>query len=391
MRLLWAVSSVGLGHVMRDLAVVRQLRRRAAVEVDWLAPAPAGEFLRRRGCTVVPQSDSLLGSGRLYDRIFATRTDDFNLMEYVAGDTRLHRHDFQVSAGAWRDTDYDAPVADEAFWLLSGFASGWSPKPAPFVFLTDFIGTKAMTSRPDERLRSWYQNLRFTFSHRGPDAYVYIGSAGEIPNEPFGPLLPRRRGWAEQHCRFVKPVVGFDPKSRPERVGLRRRLGLPSEGPLFLAAVGPHGGRRTRTAHLIEVLDQLRGRHPDATFVLVGPEPGEKAWIRHHVYVEPLYEYSPRPPLRAGGVHGRPAAAPLCGSGGDAARSPTRGHGRDRGGDAGTADPQDRGGRRRRDRGHRPADGFSVRCEPRGGPTSPSCSHVRVAWGRAVPFGVGSR
>ena len=291
MRLLWAVSSVGLGHVMRDLAVVAQLRRRAAVEVDWLAPAPAGDFLRRRGCTVVPQSDGLLGSGRLYDRIFATRTDDFNLMEYVAGDTRLHRHDFRVSAGAWRDAEYDAIVGDEAFWLLSGFASGWSPKPAPFVFLTDFIGTKAMTSRPAERLRSWYQNLRFTFSHRGPDAYVYIGSAGEIPDEPLGPLLPGRRRWAERHCRFVKPVVGFDAKSPPEKAGLRRRLGLPSGGPLFLATVGPHGDHRARTAQMEGVFDRLRGRHPDAAFVLVGPEPGAKVWIRHHVYLEPLHEY----------------------------------------------------------------------------------------------------
>jgi hypothetical protein len=132
--------------------------------VDWLAPAPAGDFLRRRGCTVVPESERLLGSGGLYDRIFAKRTDDFNLMEYVESDTRLHRHDFRVSTGAWRDTEYDAIVGDEAFWLLSGFASRWSPKPAPFVF------------------------------HRSPDVFLYIGSAGEIPDEPLGVLLPSRRG-----------------------------------------------------------------------------------------------------------------------------------------------------------------------------------------------------
>jgi UDP:flavonoid glycosyltransferase YjiC (YdhE family) len=291
MRLLWAVSSVGLGHVMRDLAVVAQLRRRAGAQVDWLAPAPAGDFLRRRGCTVVPESERLLGSGGLYDRIFATRTDDFNLMEYVESDTRLHRHDFRVSAGAWRDTEYDAIVGDEAFWLLSGFASRWSPKPAPFVFLTDFIGTKAMTSRLGERLRSWHQNLRFTFSHRGPDVYLYIGSAGEILDEPLGVLLPSRRGWAERHCQFVKPVVAFDPENPPDGNRLRQRLGLPEKGPLFLATVGPQGDHRSRTAHLERVFESLHGQHPDATFVLVGPGPATREWIRHHPYLEPLHEY----------------------------------------------------------------------------------------------------
>jgi hypothetical protein len=118
---------------MRDPAIVTQLRRRAAVEVGWLAPAPAGDFLRRRGCRVVPQSDDLAGRGRLYDRILATRTDDFNLMASVQGDTRLHRQDFLASVGAWRDADYGAIVGDGAFWLLSGFVSGWYPKPAPFV------------------------------------------------------------------------------------------------------------------------------------------------------------------------------------------------------------------------------------------------------------------
>lgn len=290
LRVLWAVSSVGLGHVMRDLAVVAQLAHRGA-EVDWLAPPPAGDFLRRKGCRVVPESDRLEGSGRIYDRLLAARTDDFNLMAYVREDTRLHRHDFEVSSGAWREAGYAAIVGDEAFWLLSGFVSGWAPKPAPFVFLTDFLGTMAMTSSVRERWESWHQNLRFCFSHRGPDAYVYIGSAGEIPAEPFGFLLPGRRAWAERHCRFVKPVVGFDPLALTDRPAARRRLGLPPDGPLFIATVGPQGGHRARTEHLEETFERLRARHPDAVFLLVGLEAGGRGWVRHHRYLEPLHEF----------------------------------------------------------------------------------------------------
>ncbi len=291
LKLLWAVSSVGLGHVMRDLAIVAQLHRKMAVEVDWLAPPPAGDFLRQKGCTVLPQSEQLAGSGRLYADLFADCTDNFNLMPYAQADARLHRHDFGVSAPSWQSADYAALVGDEAFWLLTGFASGWSPKPAPFIFLTDFIGTKAMTSHLGERLQSWYQNLRFTFSHRGPDRYLYIGSEEEIPDEPLGRWLPHRRAWALRHCQFVKPIVSFAPEGLSDKASLRRRLGLPQDGHLFLATVGPHGNPHARTAYLERVFDILRHKHPEAVFLLVCPEKGLKPWIQYQQHLELLYEY----------------------------------------------------------------------------------------------------
>ena len=34
MRILWAVSSVGKGHVVRDLVIARQLEKLADVEID---------------------------------------------------------------------------------------------------------------------------------------------------------------------------------------------------------------------------------------------------------------------------------------------------------------------------------------------------------------------
>jgi UDP:flavonoid glycosyltransferase YjiC (YdhE family) len=142
-----------------------------------------------------------------------------------------------------------------------------------------------------ERWQSWYQNLRFAFSYRGPDVYVYIGSAGEIPDEPLGLLLPRRRAWAERHCRFVKPVVGFDPTAPVDKLELRRRLGLPPCGLAFLASVGPEGDHRTPVAHLERVFDRLRARHPEAEFVLACPEPGTRPWVRYHGRIEPLHEH----------------------------------------------------------------------------------------------------
>ena len=291
LRLLWAVSSVGLGHVMRDLSIVHQLQNRANIDVHWLAPAPVGKFLRHKGHTILTQSEKLEGSGRLYDRIFTDGTREFNLMTYTRADGRLHGHDFKLSAQAWKDTAYDLVVGDEAFWLLTGFASKWAPKPAPFVFLTDFIGVKAMRPHLLETLVAWQNNLRFTFSHLGPTVYVYIGAPEEIPNERFGFLLPNRRQWAQRHCRFVKPIVGFAPEFRSSRASLRARLKLPLESKVFLATVGPHGNRRERVLHLESVFELLKVRYPDACFILVGVEDQRKTWIQYHAYLDRLYEY----------------------------------------------------------------------------------------------------
>jgi hypothetical protein len=65
MRVLWAVSSVGKGHVIRDIAIAVQLQSLADVEIDWLAPYPVEDFLRSRGHRVLECSSRLAGSGRL--------------------------------------------------------------------------------------------------------------------------------------------------------------------------------------------------------------------------------------------------------------------------------------------------------------------------------------
>jgi hypothetical protein len=240
---------------------------------------------------VLESSSRLRGSGRAYEQVFAHCSDEFNLMDYIRVETKLHRHDFEVSEAAWADEDYGAIVGDEAFWLLSGFSSRWGRKPAPFVFLTDFIGTRAMRPRLNDRIKAWINNFGFSMSHMGPDVYVYIGEAEEIPGERLGLLLPRRREWAKKHCRFAKPILSFDPNTLPERRTLKRSLGVPEASRLFVATVGPEGRHTERVATIERVFDCLREEFPEAEFVLVCPESGESSWIHYHRFLDNLHEY----------------------------------------------------------------------------------------------------
>jgi UDP:flavonoid glycosyltransferase YjiC (YdhE family) len=291
MRILWAVSSVGKGHVIRDVAIVNQLRALSEVEVDWLAPYPADEFLRSRGHCVLECSSRLAGSGRAYEQVFSQCTEEFNLMDYIRVETKLHKPDFFVSAACWAQKSYDAIVGDEAFWLLTGFSSRWAKKPAPFIFLTDFIGTRVMRWRLKDAFTAWFNNLGFSMSHMGPDVYVYIGQADEIPDERLGLLLPRRRKWATRHCRFVRPIVGFDPQALPDRRTLRQTLGLSEAGTVFLATVGPEGNHAQRVATVERAFEYLKDDFPESHFIMVCPNPGGRSWIEYHRFLDDLYRY----------------------------------------------------------------------------------------------------
>jgi UDP:flavonoid glycosyltransferase YjiC (YdhE family) len=291
MRILWAVSSVGRGHVVRDIALADRLRNASGATVDWLAPEPAGDFLRERGHRVLDCSRELAGSGKVYEQVFADCTDEFNLMNYASADTKLHKHDFEASVSAWRNTSYDILVGDEAFWLLTGFNRKWARKPAPFVFITDFIGTRAMRPRFRDRLLSWYFNFGFSMSHSAPDAFVYLGQAEEIPDERLGFMLPSRREWARRHCTFVAPLVTFDPAHVPDKGTARKRLGLDEKRRLFLAVIGPEGRFQERMIRVESALALLREDFPDAHFVLVGPQTGARTWIQYATYLEGLHEY----------------------------------------------------------------------------------------------------
>jgi hypothetical protein len=290
-RVLWASSSVGKGHVVRDLAVVGRLQALAGAEVDWLVPDPGGDYLRSRGQRVLEQSHLLAGSGKTYATVFAECSDEFNLMDYVRADTRLHKRDFNISRQVWKQSHYDVVVADEAFWLLTGFVSRWGRKPAPFIFITDFIGTKALIPRARDRWTAWQNNLKFIFSHLGVDKYVYIGDPAEIPEERLGFLLPGGRKWALRHCLFIKPIVPFRVGELPGKWTLRRQLGLSEEGPLFTAALGPEGQCLARSETIEQLFELLKRDYPKASFLVVGPSAGSRGWIRYERHLEGLYRY----------------------------------------------------------------------------------------------------
>jgi pimeloyl-ACP methyl ester carboxylesterase len=69
-RILIVSSPVGLGHVQRDLAIARELRRLAPeIEIDWLAQDPVNRVLQAAGETIHPLSGELHNESGLCERL----------------------------------------------------------------------------------------------------------------------------------------------------------------------------------------------------------------------------------------------------------------------------------------------------------------------------------
>jgi UDP:flavonoid glycosyltransferase YjiC (YdhE family) len=125
----------------------------------------------------------------------------------------------------------------------------------------------------------------------GPDLYLYVGDAEEIPDENMGFLLPGRRKWAQKYCRFVKPIVGFDPGAIQGKRALRKKLNLPEDNILFFATIGPEGKYEQRITIIEQVFENLKSDFPDAYFIITCPEAGTKKWIHYHQFLDNLYQY----------------------------------------------------------------------------------------------------
>ena len=239
-RVLYVSGSLGLGHVKRDLAIAREMRRLdPGVEIRWLAAEPASGVLTQAGETLVPESadfrnetavaEAAGGGGGLSQTVYAWRA----LGGWV--------HNARVIKRAAERAGVDVLVGDETYELIVADILKLSRLPAvPFVMMYDFFGLDVTSGGPFERLGAWLFNFIWArerrVTGRGRNAAIFVGEREDIADKRFGLLLPNRRKVAD-HILFVGYVLTFPPGEVEDRDSARRRLGYGLE-PLVVCTVG---------------------------------------------------------------------------------------------------------------------------------------------------------
>ena len=278
-RFLFISGSVGLGHVTRDLAMARALRRTVpGVEVDWLAASPGSEFLKEAGEHLLPEAvdwadESAVGA-KLAGRDAARgRPFQFNVLRSFFSNKRQHRRNVEIFREVVATRAFDLIIGDEAYEIAMALREGEVRTPIAFVMIYDFIGVDPVTRNPLEHIGAYLTNRRWAYGYRrAPDVPIttcYIGEAEDIPDRSFGPGLPSRRRWAQERCHILGYVLPFDATSCQDKPTMRRKLGY-GEEPLVVCTVGGSGIGLELLGLCLECYPLLKKRIQNLRMVMVG-------------------------------------------------------------------------------------------------------------------------
>ena len=225
-RALFVSSAIGLGHVQRDLAIAREMRKlQPDLEIDWFTVHPASTYLEREGERLHPitrapgqRKPALRGQAGEHDlqAFFALRTMD----EVMA-------RNFLVFVDVLEAEHYDLVIGDEAWDVDYHYHENPELKRQPFVFLTDFVGCLPMEEGNEREAFLCADRNADDIEHvaRYPwirDRAIFVGNPEDVPELPFGPGLPIIRDWTRRNFAFTGYALPFDPQALADTEALRR-------------------------------------------------------------------------------------------------------------------------------------------------------------------------
>lgn len=298
-RVLYVSGSIGLGHVSKDLAIVRELRRlRPGSEVTWLAGHPASRVLREAGERLAPECTHWRGASVIAER--CTHDGELNLVRYVYRSLPSWAANARLFASAVRRSRADVAVGNEAWEVDIPLILRVLRPPVPFVMIFDFVGCDATSPNPLDHLGAYGLNALWTLDGTvyggGRHSALFIGEPEDVPAVRLGLGLPDRRAHARAHYEFAGHAIGFRPEELADRPSLRRALGYGDE-PLVVCAVGGTAIGRALLELCGAAWCLLRESLPDVHMVLVcGPRLAERAvrapeGVQVRGYVPRLYEH----------------------------------------------------------------------------------------------------
>ena len=299
-RALFICSPIGLGHVQRDLAIARALRKlQPDLQIDWFTVDPATRYLQQEGERVHPICARLANESRHFERVagehdlhafFALRT-----MDEVMARNAMTFFDLMEAE------HYDIVIGDEAWDVDYHYHENPELKRQPFVFLTDFVGCLPMD--PDDEREAFLCADRNAddIEHvaRYPylrDAAIFVGNREDVPEQTFGPGLPGIRDWTDRNFCYCGYCLPFDPQALADTRALRDRLGYRSDEKIAIASVGGTAVGAPLLRRIVQAYPIMKRALPELRLIVVaGPRlqldlpPQDGLEVRP--YVHKLFEH----------------------------------------------------------------------------------------------------
>lgn len=300
-RALFISSPIGLGHVQRDLAIARELRKlHGDVEIDWFTVDPAARYLQQEGERLHPATAKLANESRHFESVagehdlhafFAMRTMD-----------EVMTANFMTFADLVEAEHYDLVIGDEAWDVDYYYHENPELKRQPFVFLTDFVGCVPMNPGDEREAYLCADRNAQMLEHIGRYPYlrdraIFVGNRDDVVEDPFGPGLPGIREWTDQNFCYCGYCLPFDPAALADTERLRARHGYRPDEKVVIASVGGTAVGRPLLERIAAAFPRMKAAEPGLRLVLVtGPRLAsdtfaEREGLEVRPYVHNLYEH----------------------------------------------------------------------------------------------------
>ncbi|MBA7570186.1 UDP-N-acetylglucosamine--N-acetylmuramyl-(pentapeptide) pyrophosphoryl-undecaprenol N-acetylglucosamine transferase [subsurface metagenome] len=238
-KILYISGSVGLGHIVRDLAIARELRRQIPeVKISWLAAHPASLLLKESGEEILPEADMYANDNIPAEN--AAKGFHLNLMQYGSNAANEWANNVNVFKQLTAKEQFDVIIGDETHEITFALQKKYVLTKAPFVMIYDSVGCDSMTWNPIEKLqvymwgRLWARSKLFSDEK---NLGLFVGELEDIPDKRFGFLLPNRREYAKTYYEFIGYIFPFDAEEYADKARIREKLGY-GEEPLVICSIG---------------------------------------------------------------------------------------------------------------------------------------------------------
>ncbi|UCF62757.1 MAG: hypothetical protein JSW33_09215, partial [bacterium] len=239
-KILYVSGSIGLGHVPRDLAIIRQLREQCGeIDVSWLAATPASDVIRESGEKLLPECE--LYQNENLSAELSSQGYHLNLMYYTMKARKPWNTNVEVFKQVANKGMYDLIIGDETYEISTAIKKNPELKKFKFVMIYNFVGVDSMSSNLFEKFGAYYWNRIWSKGYgkttRHFDLGIFVGMEEDIPDRTFGFFLPYRRDYAREKYKFVGYIINFNPGEYRDKEKVRRQLGYGSE-PLLICSIG---------------------------------------------------------------------------------------------------------------------------------------------------------
>jgi pimeloyl-ACP methyl ester carboxylesterase/predicted glycosyltransferase len=275
-RAVFLSSPIGLGHVWRDVAIARELRKvMPDLEIYWLAQAPVTTVLEACGETILPASAELAPEAAGVDA--EAGEHELHAFQMLRRLDEIFCANFMVFHDLVREEPFDLWIADEAWEVDYFLHENPELKTAPYVWLTDFVGVLPM-DEGDEReallAADWNAQMveHVARTPRLRDLSIFIGEPGDLVSQPLGPELPTIRDWTERHFEFSGYITGFEPDEIADREALRAEFGYGDDEKICIVAAGGSAVGIHLMRRAVEAFPEAKQRVPELRMIVVtGP------------------------------------------------------------------------------------------------------------------------